>query len=72
MQDRDGRARCEIFGDFDNSNISLWGPDIWWQTIAIEYHNWWSQQGLVIQPRLADIVKFTKATYINLTLSNGM
>ena len=27
---------------------------------------------LVTQPRLADIVKFTKATYLYLTLSDGM
>ena len=27
---------------------------------------------LVIQPRLADIVKYAKATYLNLTLSDGM
>ena len=41
-------------------------------TIAIEYQNWWSHQELVTQPRLADIVKFTKATHPNLTLSDGM
>ena len=37
-----------------------------------DYNNCHQIPKLVIQPRLADNVKCAKATYLNLTLSDGM
>ena len=72
MQVGNERARCEVFEVFDNYNYSLGWSDIWIQTIAIKYQNWWFQQELVTQSRLADVVKCVKATYLYLILSDGI